>query len=379
MSVDITKIKKTELCPCGSGKKYRSCCYNAKDKVTIRDDLIDNSKYVENYIRKLVDEIEIKCCLYPRQDECDGVIKKAHTLQNNGILSVLSENGHVMVTEAKADKNGIHIEFVKRGRNEATTFTGFCSKHDTEVFADIEIREYEQLPKQNFLFAYRAFSQEYHKKLRMFRATQNIFKNKPSLTKDEFAIYNYRLRQLEMYDMNLYKEKFDYIILHENYDCINSRIIELEKAYDFAVTTMFVPTRDLNGKELNDAYSLEETRQKACFITIIPSNNRTIIIISWLREDGEVLEEFINQIMSLKESELKCYLNNILPMYTENIILSPRLWDRMPNYCRKKLIEALQNEFPRTDKPIDFMKVIKSKYRYKDDYLEVPEYDLFKV
>ena len=43
----------------------------------------------------------------------------------------------------------------------------------------------------------------------MFRATQNIFKNKPSLTKDEFAIYNYRLRQLEMYDMNLYKEKFD--------------------------------------------------------------------------------------------------------------------------------------------------------------------------
>lgn len=379
MTIDMTKIKKSESCPCGSGKLYRSCCFNAKDKELIREDLKENSKYIENFMRNRMNNTKIECCLYPNKEECQGIIKRAHTLQNNGILSRLSENGHVMVNEAKSDAYGIKIEFVPKGRNEATTFTGFCHKHDTELFVDIETKEYEQLPKQNFLFAYRAFSQEYHKKLKAFDNFRGIFRDKPSLIKEVDLVVQYRYRQLEMFDMEEYKKIFDNILLSQDYSRLNSIIIKLDKVYDFAVTTMFTPTRDLNGKELNDAYSEEEERQKSCFITIFPSNNETIIILSWLNDDDDLLKEFANQVRNLGEDELKIYLNNILPMYTENIILNPKLWNKMPNYSKRKLIEVLQAEFPRLDEAIDFSKVMESRYRYKDNFLEKPEYDLFRL
>ncbi len=47
------------------------------------------------------------------------------------------------------------------GVNEASTFFGFCSYHDSVVFSDIENKTYNNEKKQNFLFAYRACAFEY--------------------------------------------------------------------------------------------------------------------------------------------------------------------------------------------------------------------------
>lgn len=50
------------------------------------------------------------------------------------------------------------------GINSASTFTGFCSKHDTQLFAPLETEDFRSTFQQCFLLGYRAFAREVYTK-----------------------------------------------------------------------------------------------------------------------------------------------------------------------------------------------------------------------
>jgi hypothetical protein len=73
-----------------------------------------------------------RTCIYP---ECQAQsIRFSHSIQRAGILKQISENGHVYCPEIDANKGLI---MRKVGINEASTFPGFCEKHE-QYFAGIE-------------------------------------------------------------------------------------------------------------------------------------------------------------------------------------------------------------------------------------------------
>lgn len=378
--IKLTKFLKNELCPCGSGKKYKSCCFNAKDnKSNINEKNLNNDGYINHCIMNMYKKTDFKTCIYPDNSKCKGGIINAHTLQNNYVLSQLSVDEHVIVSVPVVDKFGVKIEFKRISKNKATTFMGFCKEHDDKIFAPIEKKCYTGEKQQNFLFAYRAFAQEYHKKMRMMTSLKNIVKNKPSLTKIEDFVANYRLRELDIFDIKEYKKIFDKSLIEENYDILESITFKLDKQYDFAVTTMFTLSTDIEGNCLNDIYSYAFVRMKSCFITIIPLGGETLILLSWLKEDSSIFEEYKKQLNNLTEDQLKIYINNLIPMYTENIVLSPRLWEKLTPYSRKELEKTIGNDFPRFDESINLIDLLFNKFKIKDNFLDKPKYDLFKL
>ena len=155
------KIGRNTPCPCGSGIKYKKCCLNN----AVYE--FDIPYYSGDEIRQLHKDMEKesrrKQCLHPDKDNCTEKIIHAHSIQNNKILKKISDNGMVYMPYPKPDEMFDEV-ISKRGRKEATTFTGFCGYHDKVLFAPIEDHSFDKSPLHVFLYTYRCFAVEYHKR-----------------------------------------------------------------------------------------------------------------------------------------------------------------------------------------------------------------------
>lgn len=381
------KINNSEPCLCGSGKKFKECCKSKifTSSTPYSEEILNNPQRINAILQKILDSTDFKVCMYPEKSQCKMPIKNAHTLQNNGVLSTISESGHVMITDI-LDKvrNGSILK--KVSKNKATTFYGFCEYHDTYLFQDIEIKEYNNEIKQNFLYAYRMVAQEYHKKERTISSIQNCIKDNPSILQSSILVENYRMMDLARGDvrelMNIFNEAF----VSQNFDILHSYVYKFNQQYQFAVTTMYVPASTLDGEEIVDIYSKEKDRLPSAFLTVIPTNNCSYFIMSCLKIDYPKIIKYFDEIENLEENKLKCFLNWTLPTYSENIILSPKLWDSWNAESKKeyeRIITGMGGDFEKMlnqENPFDSFEelqtAIKTQFGIINIY-ENPKYDLF--
>ncbi len=67
-------------------------------------------------------------------------------------MSKISENGHVVIPNTDYGKDDLIYDVKDVSKNKATTFTGFCDKHDTLVFKDIETKEIDVTSNKQCFF-----------------------------------------------------------------------------------------------------------------------------------------------------------------------------------------------------------------------------------
>lgn len=285
--------------------------------------------------------------MYPDKTQCQLPIKNAHTLQNNGILSAISDADHVMVTDVLNKVRNSTI--MKRvGKNKATTFYGFCHYHDTYVFQDIETCEYNNEDKQNFLYAYRMTAQEYHKKERLMSSFQKCVRDNPSILQNPVFIENYRLQELSRNDvkemMNIFNDAFQ----TEKFDILYNYVYKFDRQYQFAVTTTYSPATSLNGETIVDIYSKNPQRLPFVFMSCLPGNECFYLIMSCLKVDYDKIKIYFDEVENLDETQLKCFLNRTLPAYSENIVLNPKLWDSWSPSAKReyeKIVSGMCGDF----------------------------------
>lgn len=336
-------IDDKENCPCGSGRKYSDCCKNRKDIVIDRKKFMKNGNYINANIMQTLKQNKISVCLYPKKDECEKKIVNAHSIQKNGVLSILARDNEVVVIEPGADENGLKVAYRSKGKNRATTFTGFCSYHDREVFKPIETIEYSKTDQQNFLFAYRIFALEYYKKKVAFKSFQKTIRQKPSGMKNDLFVKVYRNFQLAEKDMEAYKTFFDEMLLSENYSDLYTHVIEFDYRIPFAAAFAYSPLYDFDKRPLNleKTNMCDEERLKLNFVTVLPQKDKSYILYSWLKEDDDFFESLHLRLNTISLREVKRIFNNLIPEYAENIVFAPVFWERLSEYQK----QAFQNRF----------------------------------
>ncbi|MFA4833668.1 MAG: SEC-C metal-binding domain-containing protein [Patescibacteria group bacterium] len=321
-------------CHCGSGKKYKKCC---KDK----DEYMKKEK-INAALRKELNIGSIKECLFPDKTGCSEKVIKAHSIQNNRILDVLSENGEVIMLRPNATEYNFKIQAEKIGRGRATTFTGFCRNHDKVIFQPIEDSDYKfNNIEQNALFAYRAFVKEQHAKLSQY----NIFsKYKNSYEKMAWGLIG---AEAAIKDMEYHLDIFRKILFKKEYDLIETKIIVYDKICEFAVSSALNLSYDFEGNSVNNLDDLKK-RAIPLFLTVLPSNGKTYVLLSYFKEDRKRFIFIDKQIIGVDEGLQQIRLTNILMINCENIVFSPRLWDRIDTEKQElyfsKLLKNLHEE-----------------------------------
>ena len=362
------KIGRNAPCPCGSGKKYKNCCIGST-----YEEIVFQKRFAKALIKADADAKKnrrVLCCLHPSQAECSERIIRAHAIQNNRILCRLAKNGEVVTFNEME-----HFMFQTSktaGRRVATTFTGFCAYHDKVLFQEIEDRPFSGTPKQAFLFTYRTFAWHLHKKRVQAQYTESFIN---SMDNSGFVSGNYeeveREREailLGVADNDERKQIFDQALISGRYDIIDFCIWEIPYELQIALSMMNELQFDLEGKAINAGHS--QGLPKSIFLNIIPSDGKTLIIWSWLKDDPEY-GEFVRQFMNLPESDRFNYLNNRIPIWTDSLVMSPFLWESWGNQVQEAYI--MQMNF---DIFIQQHELEDGGHAY--EYMETP-WDLFAV
>ncbi|MCR6502506.1 hypothetical protein MUO32_26105 [Shinella sp. CPCC 101442] len=162
-------------------------------------------------------------CLSPEMS-CTNAAIRAHSVQKSTALSFIEEHGHVCGLKLKVGNGEPVCEFEKVGRNNASTFTGFCNAHDTEIFLPVDTKPLDLGDaEQLFLIAYRSITRELHVVMESAVKLQTLHQthvnlgvvkpNEPTASAaapvnamfKSWLVWRYRLMH---YDMNLAKGRY---------------------------------------------------------------------------------------------------------------------------------------------------------------------------
>ena len=282
---------------------------------------------------------KLKVCLHPQKDNCKTPIIDAHSLQRQGALKILEEekdNNRFLYAFTEREHNSTHdfLDFKKVGRGAASTFNGFCTFHDTELFKTIEndpeITDIDS-DEHCFLHSYRSFSHSYHRK----QEELNLYETDDEKVK-ELLIKLHGERSLEYMkegveiackDLVEPKRILDEYLINKDFSSLQYLVFEYDYTIPIACAGSTSPSFYPNGEMFN--LSIDPNfKYENVFTTILPFKKRSVIILSALPEDQKAIK-YLDMIDSIKyELEQQKALSFHVLSGAENAYLSPKFYDK---------------------------------------------------
>lgn len=337
----ILALGRNDKCWCGSKLKFKHC---HKDREREKPMSLGEKLAFGNNISKR------ETCYAPENllSDCDKVIK-SHTISKSSALkSIADDSKHVLGHKhnlANFRKNNAQFKLERIGINNASTFKGFCKKHDKEFFSCFEDSPFVGTKEQCIALTYRSVAKEIYAKEEAIEAAKFIRRNadrgKPLFLQIiiQEEIYAYKLGS-EMALSELYTIKSNlYAELSDNSDKLFSfLVIESASPLPIVVSSITNPTHDLKDEHLQDLANLEKAAEQLVF-NAFTSNDKGFVVFSWLKT-AEVIDRFMNSLPEIDKKDIFSYLVKLFFSSAENTFISPDWWNTLNTEHQQK-IEAL--------------------------------------
>jgi hypothetical protein len=264
-----------------------------------------------------------KCCV----DNCNSKSISSHLLQKNGILNRISHQNHLYEIGINPFNSPI-FSFQKIGIKMALTFPGFCNKHDTEIFREIETESIDlKSYRTNLLFSYRILVNELRKKEILIDWFISNINNK-ELRTHIASDYFYRLQEgINGYKMALNDGR--YYLKYFNSDIYNN-------TNSFTFLTFELPFVEIcasgvfNFENSYEIASIPESQPLTdIFFNFLPMDNKSVVIFGVLKEMKnkcwDYLEDFTkgSKDLSLKK------VGDLLLTNVENWLCSNSVYESL--------------------------------------------------
>ena len=290
-------IHDDELCPCGSGKMFSNCCKNKPDSGPTNSPKPTKVLLMERMRKSLRKR---RLCLHPDQTRCQGDIKEAHALQNHKIISLLaSSDNHVMMQDHTKQPIIVNDDPLN------------------PVDPDNE--------EMRFVYAYKAFVFEYAKQLQLMSILKETFAERPQVSLIPEMVKEYRIQCIRMEEFEPVKNHFDSEIMSGTNNGIETCVVKIPYQIGFANYAYIAPDFDLNGERIETIDDCGKMHRLA--VTVLPESNQSYILLSCLSSEEKIYHDFFEQIKVSDTSKVLYYFNLLLPLFSENLVISEKLWD----------------------------------------------------
>lgn len=286
----------------------------------------------------LHDAKEWKTCLHPEAspDACSKIIG-AHTVQRARTLERLVDRSRHVRTFypfTPADELG-NPALHRRGWREASTFTGFCSKHDAATFQSIENDDEEPTTESAFLFSYRALCHELYQKLTVQQAIQSItdLADRGLSPVEQRAVRHTHAiasagRDKAIYYLQRAKAFADRELLNRIYSAWQFRVLRFEGDLCLATSGTPTPNRDLSGASLQILHDPTSPVQHMHVSVASFRSTEVLVVIGWRREHGAP-ERLVHSLLSLRRELLGSYIAQYVFAHLENVYFAESWWERL--------------------------------------------------
>lgn len=336
------KLGRNDPCWCGSGKKYKRCHLDRERQEPL---------HIWEAGSKFRKAFSAKTCLAPEawKHECTKQISKAHTVPRSGSLTRIAREGHVYSfvpsIETLIKNNGLIVPEL-HGINHASTFTGFCSKHDDAIFAPLEKTTFSGTPEQCFLLGYRALAREIFTKqaaASLSEVRRGADRGRP--VSDQLAIQTFNfLHDLGLSagvrDNRYYKSIYDDVFINRRFDDVRAYIIETDTAPPVMCSGGVFPEQDFEGNELQDISDLMATPHLLNFASFYGGDYGAIVFM-WLPESDRACCAFIQSLHRVAIERLTDALLRFFFEFCENVHMQPEWWEQLPSETKDAIVRRM--------------------------------------
>lgn len=377
---------RNDSCWCGSGKKYKYChLHRHKDKEKPLGQEIQ--KLRKNFTRR-------KTCLHPNASDvnCGKQIIHAHTIQRNRELRLISNaNNHVLSFQPITKNGTFEFEVRPVGYNQASTFSGFCNRHDDQIFEYLEKNNFIGDPKQCFLAGYRAVSYGLYQQQALVDSMYILRDGidvglSPELQQQaqlSVVARNTSVRK-GLTALERTKKLYDLVLLSEAYEKMNHCIIYFRGEMAIASTGVLTPDIDLNNDLLNNEvrdndriremiiyglntdieygieknaearqlFSLPENNIECLAFSILATEEGSAAVFSWPVEHT-TCSQFVSSVINKPIEDIPNIVVQFAFNYIENTFFAEKWWTILTDSCKNKITQLASNGDP-YGKPLDY-------------------------
>ena len=292
----------------------------------------------------------MKTCLAPEgwRSDCSRTAR-AHTVPRAGSLRHIARNGHVYSFVPSPEKlikhHGVCFPELK-GINRASTFTGFCSKHDDAIFAAIEKQPFSATPEQCFLLGYRALAREIFTKLAaasLIDLRRTMDRGKPLEEQLDIQTLNFLNEtgvRAGLSDNAHYKPIYDEILQTRDFSAVRYYVIEVEGAPDVMCSGAVFPEQDFNGLELQDIGDLTTTPDLLSFTSFF-GGKAGAIVFAWTADSDRTCERLIESLHVIDDTHVTAALLRLFFEHCENVHTRPDWWEGLKDGSRHALVQRM--------------------------------------
>lgn len=302
----------------------------------------------------------VKMCLHPDASSttCSGQIIRAHTVRRAADLKAIERIGHVYSVHVdmktlNRTKGKPSIRLI--GINEASTFWGFCSKHDAQTFAPLETRPLVPDAEQCFLLTYRPLVKElYLKKAHLATMPLARDTDKGKSKGAQLAIQSLLGGMLvgvqaAVNDLTHYKALFDADLKAQDYAHMRWVAFHLAAPPDVMCSGVLAPKYTFDGHRIQDLAELAAPMQLlSC--SLVSDGTAGAAVFAWRSDSDKASGTLLDSLLALPQEQQPHAIMRYIFSEMENLFIAPAWWDALPLGTRATLEKRVAHNLGITER-----------------------------
>jgi hypothetical protein len=255
-------------------------------------------------------------------------------------------NGHVYGFDflGQPDAEG-HFPYKLIGIRQASTFTGFCSRHDTEMFRALESQPFTATKEQLFLLAYRALAKEVYAKRLAIRHMPLLRKGDigkeplEQVSLQKYLFLHEQVLNLSLRDLDTISKEYQAAFLSRDFERFSAYLVFTDRIPDFAVSGGFHPEFDFQGAAIQNLSS------PGCLdfmtYTILPFQPHGVVAFVWDSKRAQSCCRLAASLDALTNDEVPDAIVRLTYEHFENSFASPGWWESLREDQQRNLLDRM--------------------------------------
>ena len=351
--------KPYEVCWCGSGLKYKKCHrFREEERPLSLGQLLNRQRKV--FWRS-------RGCMHPyaSQTECNSKVIDAHSIQRKGALSKLvNRSNHVCHLELLPENYDSVV--VEIGWRKASTFPGYCSKHDTSLFYKLETSQFSGTHEQCVIQSFRNVCNELYKKRALIESfeKQRMLKDRGRCLDEQINMQLSITRGIEAQSKSVNEllflwNKFEEAIMHDKYDLFMSRSFFFKGDLFLTSASALHVEFDFSGNRLVNLWDLRE-KAEILIHSVMSTDQGGAIVFCWLKEH-KTPEQVVSSFEAYADEDKGDVFVQYCFLGCENTFFSQTWWDQRKEHQKLQIKQLFQCSYydggafiPNKDKLVDW-------------------------
>jgi len=274
-----------------------------------------------------------RCLHFSAGNRCTRIIE-AHSIQKNGVLSLVAEHGKVYAPSKSfgdIKKNGGKVVLSKQGISSVSTFRGFCSKHDNEVFSPIDKGPVVPTKEQVLLYAYRSLCRELFVKEYSVCFYEEQLQEVPqdSICHDMYDGLRHGT-DIGLKNLKYHKILFDECINEQSFSRMQYVIFRTQQNPKVVFSGLIYPDYDFLGRQLQDLRDHSEPWDLLSF-SFVPFDVGWGFLLAWHSNSSKQCVPFVKSLATrIHDGEsVGELLFRFVIAGCENIAVNPSWWESL--------------------------------------------------